>query len=83
LYYYAHLSRYRTGLTEGMPVAKGEVIGYVGTTGNAPRNFPHLHFQVSRLVDVDRWWGTTPLNPQPFLALEGRRVRPRTPGSHP
>src|SRR3982751_6126683 len=44
VYYYAHLDHYRDGLVEGAPLAKGELIGYVGTTGNAPPNVPHLHF---------------------------------------
>ena len=62
-YYYAHLSRYAEGLREGDVVTRGQVIGYVGTTGNAPPDTPHLHFAIS-LLDADkRWWGGTPLNP--------------------
>jgi peptidoglycan LD-endopeptidase LytH len=45
-YYYAHLDRYAPLIWEGMPVRRGDVIGYVGTTGNAPRNTPHLHFAI-------------------------------------
>ena len=71
VYYYAHLDRYRDGLAEGAPLAKGEVIGYVGTTGNAPPNIPHLHFQVMRLTTERRYWDGVPVDPKPFLALDG------------
>lgn len=73
LYYYAHLQSYREGIREGMRVAKGEVIGYVGTSGNAPRNTPHLHFQMSRLDKLERWGRATPMNPHPFFALGGAK----------
>ena len=71
VYYYAHLDRYREGLVEGAPLAKGEVIGYVGTTGNAPPNMPHLHFQVMRLTTERRYWDGVPVNPKPFFVLDG------------
>jgi murein DD-endopeptidase MepM/ murein hydrolase activator NlpD len=45
-YYYAHLDHYADGLKEGMPVNRGDVIGYVGTTGNAPPETPHLHLAI-------------------------------------
>jgi peptidoglycan LD-endopeptidase LytH len=66
-YYYAHLDRYADGLREGQAVERGEVIGYVGTTGNAPPNTPHLHFAITRLTPDRRWWAGTPLNPYPVL----------------
>jgi murein DD-endopeptidase MepM/ murein hydrolase activator NlpD len=71
VYYYAHLDRYRAGLAEGMPLAKGEVIGYVGTTGNAPPGTPHLHFQVMRVGDGRRWWAGTPVDPRPYFVTGG------------
>ncbi|PYQ43714.1 MAG: endopeptidase [Acidobacteria bacterium] len=40
-YYYAHLDHYAEGLREGQAVKKGDVLGYVGTSGNAPANTPH------------------------------------------
>src|SRR5262245_41559293 len=43
-YYYAHLERYAEGLRDGAAVKRGDVLGYVGTSGNAPPNTPHLHF---------------------------------------
>jgi murein DD-endopeptidase MepM/ murein hydrolase activator NlpD len=73
VYYYAHLERYHEGLAEGMKLAKGQVIGYVGTTGNAPANTPHLHFQAMRARDVRRWWEGDPLDIRPYLVEEGQR----------
>lgn len=67
-YYYAHLDRYAPFLAEGKPVRKGEVLGYVGTTGNAPEHAPHLHFAVYKLRDADRWWDGTAINPYPVWA---------------
>lgn len=72
VYYYAHLDRYAKGLAEGQVLHPGDVIGYVGTTGNAPRNTPHLHFQVLLYKGNGRWWDGDPLNPRPYLAREGR-----------
>ena len=73
IHYYAHLDGYRKGLGEGDRVTKGDVIGYVGTTGNAPANTPHLHFQVMRLDDLRRYWEGTPVNPHGFFTEPGRK----------
>ena len=62
-YYYAHLERYADGLKEGDIVSRGDVIGYVGTSGNAPPNTPHLHFAVFQLTLERHWWQGTPLDP--------------------
>lgn len=62
-YYYAHLEKYADAVREGERVRKGQVIGYVGTSGNAPKDTPHLHFAVFRLSDSKRWWEGTPLDP--------------------
>lgn len=62
-YYYAHLERYAAGLEEGDAVRKGQVIGYVGTSGNAPPDTPHLHFAIFRLTADKRWWEGTPIDP--------------------
>ena len=64
---YAHLDRYANGLTEGMPLRRGQILGYVGTTGNAPPNVPHLHFGIARVADVEEWWKGTPVDPFPLL----------------
>jgi murein DD-endopeptidase MepM/ murein hydrolase activator NlpD len=62
-YYYAHLERYAEGLTDRKRVSKGDIIGYVGTTGNAPPNTPHLHFAIYQLTDDKRWWEGRPIDP--------------------
>jgi peptidoglycan LD-endopeptidase LytH len=67
IYYYAHLDSYRRGIAEGMRVAKGDTIGFVGTTGNAPANTPHLHFAIALADEDNRWWKGTPLDPLPLL----------------
>jgi len=66
-YYYAHLERYADGLKEGDTVHRGQVIGYVGTSGNAPKNTPHLHFAVYRLTAGKHWWEGTPIDPYDIL----------------
>lgn len=66
-YYYAHLDRYAAGLAEGQHVSRGDVLGYVGTTGNAPRDTPHLHFAIFKLGADKRWWHGTPIDPYSVL----------------
>ena len=66
-YYYAHLQAYAGGLKEGDRVTRGEVIGYVGTTGNAPKDAPHLHFAIFQLTDKKQWWQGTPIDPYKVL----------------
>lgn len=66
-YYYAHLDRYAAGLVEGMPLRRGDVIGYVGSTGNANPEAPHLHFAIFELGPEKHWWQGTAINPYPLL----------------
>jgi murein DD-endopeptidase MepM/ murein hydrolase activator NlpD len=62
-YYYAHLERYAEGLKEGDHMKRGQVIGYVGTSGNAPKNAPHLHFTIFKLTEQKQWWEGTAIDP--------------------
>lgn len=66
-YYYAHLDKYAPGLAEGRQVKRREVIGYVGSTGNASAAAPHLHFSIFVLGPEKRWWRGTAINPYPLL----------------
>lgn len=66
-YYYAHLDRYAPGLVEGTLLRKGEILGYVGSTGNASPAAPHLHFAVFELKPDKKWWQGTPIDPLPLL----------------
>jgi peptidoglycan LD-endopeptidase LytH len=66
-YYYAHLDGYAPGLHEGETVQRGEVLAYVGSTGNASADAPHLHFAIFRLTPERRWWKGEPINPYPVL----------------
>jgi murein DD-endopeptidase MepM/ murein hydrolase activator NlpD len=71
-YYYAHLNAYAADLVPGKVVKKGEVIGYVGTTGNAPPQTPHLHFTIFRLGPTKRWWEGTAINAYPVWSSTTR-----------
>ena len=74
-YYYAHLQRYADGIAEGQPLRQGQVLGYVGSTGNANPDAPHLHFAIFQLGPERRWWEGTALNPYPVL--RGEQALPR------
>ena len=67
VYYYAHLDRYHESVYAGKPVMRGDTLGFVGTTGNAPPEMPHLHFQVMRMPADHRYWEGEPINPYPLL----------------
>ena len=67
-YYYAHLDDYAPRLKEGTLLRKGDVLGYVGSSGNASPDAPHLHFAISKLGPEQRWWEGTPIDPYRFLA---------------
>jgi len=74
-YYYAHLDGYVKGLHEGMPVKSGDVIGFVGSTGNADPRTPHLHFAITDLGPERLWWKGKAVDPYPFLVAAVKRVK--------
>ncbi|NVD43679.1 M23 family metallopeptidase [Altererythrobacter sp. HHU K3-1] len=68
IYYYAHLAEYAKGLKEGQRVRRGQRLGSVGSTGNAEKDAPHLHFQILRTTAGSEWWEPAPaINPYPVL----------------
>lgn len=78
VYYYAHLERYADGLQEGNHVQRGQVLGYVGTSGNAPEDTPHLHFAIFRLTEKKQWWQGSPIDPYEVLkeaAIQSPSIR--------
>ena len=68
-FYYAHLDRYADGLREGLTLKRGDLIGYVGSSGNASAAAPHLHFAVFVLGPEKQWWKGEAIDP--FAALGG------------
>ena len=78
-YYYAHLDGYVKGLHEGMRVERGDVIGFVGATGNADPRTPHLHFAIFELGREKLWWKGKAVDPYPGLAAAVKRAAPVRP----
>jgi murein DD-endopeptidase MepM/ murein hydrolase activator NlpD len=68
MYYYAHLNAYAPGLHEGQQIKRGELIGFVGFSGNANPAGPHLHMAINRMAPGEKWYQGTPVNPYPLLA---------------
>lgn len=66
-YYYAHLDRYAADVKEGMTLKRGDLVGYVGASGNADPKTPHLHFAIFVLGPEKQWWKGSPINPYPLL----------------
>ena len=66
-FYYAHLDHYANTLAEGSFLRRGDPIGFVGTTGNAPPDTPHLHFAIFELGPEKKWWQGKAIDPYPFL----------------
>ena len=71
VYYYAHMERYHDGMSPGRSIVKGDTLGFVGTTGNAPKDIPHLHFQIMRWPADGKYWNGDPIDP--FEVLGGRK----------
>lgn len=78
IYYYAHLDHYATGLHEGQPLHRGDVIGYVGSTGDASPGAPHLHFAIALSNNVKEWWKGTAVDPTPVLQASAAAGTPVT-----
>jgi murein DD-endopeptidase MepM/ murein hydrolase activator NlpD len=74
-YYYAHLDSYAKGMQEGMRVERGDVIAFVGSTGDADARSPHLHFEIHELGTERRWWQGKSLNPYPILVDAVKRAK--------
>jgi murein DD-endopeptidase MepM/ murein hydrolase activator NlpD len=66
-YYYAHLDRYADGVKEGTVLKRGDLVGYVGVTGNSDPKTPHLHFAVVELTPKKEWWKGISVNPYPMM----------------
>lgn len=64
---YGHLDAYADGLVAGMPLRQGQLLGYVGSTGDADAGAPHLHFAIARGHPSVAWWKGEPVNPYPLL----------------
>jgi peptidoglycan LD-endopeptidase LytH len=73
VYYYAHMDHYNDAMTPGRTIAKGDTLGYVGTTGNAPKDTPHLHFQIMRWAPDGKYWNGEPIDPFELLGGVPRR----------
>ena len=78
-YYYAHLDGYVEGLREGMRVERGDIIGFVGSSGNADPRTPHLHFAIFELEREKRWWKGKAVDPYPGLVAAVKRAVPGRP----
>jgi murein DD-endopeptidase MepM/ murein hydrolase activator NlpD len=74
-YYYAHLDGYAEGLREGMRVESGNIIGFVGSTGNADPRAPHLHFAITELGPERQWWSGEDVDPYPGLVAAVKRAK--------
>ena len=67
VYYYAHMDHYNDAMTPGRTIVKGDTLGYVGTTGNAPKDTPHLHFQIMRWSPDGKYWNGEAIDPYELL----------------
>jgi murein DD-endopeptidase MepM/ murein hydrolase activator NlpD len=83
VYYYAHMDRYNDAMSPGRAIVKGDTLGFVGTTGNAPKDTPHLHFQVMRWPADGKYWNGEPIDPFEALGGTSRAERARRTSSLP
>ena len=74
-YYYAHLEGYVNEMREGVRIKRGDVIGFVGSTGNADSRTPHLHFAIFELGPEKLWWKGKAIDPYPGLVAAVKRAQ--------
>ena len=72
IHYYAHLDHYVDGLHEGQVVGQGEVIGAVGSTGDANPDAPHLHFEIMQTTPQAKWYEPA-VDVDPYPLLTGKQ----------
>ncbi len=65
--YYAHLDSYAPDLREGVAVRRGQLLGVVGSTGDASPEAPHLHYEIKRMAAGEKWYEGRDVNPYPIL----------------
>jgi murein DD-endopeptidase MepM/ murein hydrolase activator NlpD len=82
VYYYAHMDHYNDAMSPGRAITRGDTLGFVGTTGNAPKDTPHLHFQIMRWPADGKYWNGEPIDPFEFLGGV-RRERAHHNGAQP
>ena len=67
IFYYAHRMGYADGVRPGLAIRQGDIIGYVGDTGNAGPGNHHLHFEVMSAPNASSFWAGRSRNPYPLL----------------
>jgi murein DD-endopeptidase MepM/ murein hydrolase activator NlpD len=82
VYYYAHMDHYNDAMSPGRAIVRGDTLGFVGTTGNAPKDTPHLHFQIMRWPLDGKYWNGEPIDPFGLLGGVPRSER-REHAGHP
>jgi murein DD-endopeptidase MepM/ murein hydrolase activator NlpD len=82
VYYYAHMDHYNDAMSPGRAITRGDTLGFVGTTGNAPKDTPHLHFQIMRWPADGKYWNGDPIDPFDYLGGVRRGVAGHT-GAQP
>jgi murein DD-endopeptidase MepM/ murein hydrolase activator NlpD len=83
VYYYAHMDHYNDAMSPGRTIVKGDTLGFVGTTGNAPKDTPHLHFQVMRWPADEKYWNGDPIDPYEALGGVARADRSKRNAGQP
>jgi murein DD-endopeptidase MepM/ murein hydrolase activator NlpD len=77
VYYYAHMDHYNDAMSPGRTIVRGDTLGFVGTTGNAPKNTPHLHFQIMKWPADGKYWNGEPIDPYEMLGGKHPVAPPR------